>query len=140
MNERTAALPEPSPQIDALAKAVIGAAIEVHRLLGPGFIEPVYYDAMVVELALRGIRFDREFPVAVIYKGHRVGQGFVDLFVRDELVVELKAVESLAPIHTAQTISYLKATGKPLGLLINFNVPLLKDGVKRLVLSPRQST
>ncbi|HEX9899530.1 MAG TPA: GxxExxY protein [Candidatus Methylomirabilis sp.] len=126
---------EPNKEVDRLARAVIGAAIEVHRHLGPGFLEGVYEEALVVELALRDIPFERQKPVPVSYKGHSVGEGRIDLLVATELLVELKAVEVLAPIHKAQVISYLKATGLHLGPLINFNVPILRAGVQRVVLS-----
>ncbi len=126
---------EPDRELDRLAHAVIGAAIEVHRLLGPGFLESVYEEAMCIELQLRGISFTRQPVVAVDYKGHPVGEGRLDLLVGGKLVVELKAVDALASIHTAQMVSYLKVTGHQLGLLINFNVPLLKDGIKRVILS-----
>jgi GxxExxY protein len=88
-----------------------------------------------VELNLRGIPFERQKSMGVDYKGHPVGEGRLDLLVDGCLIVELKAVEALAPIHTAQVLSYLKATRLPLGLLINFNVPVLKSGIKRIVLS-----
>ena len=126
---------EPGVKIDSLANAVIGAAIEVHRILGPGFLESVYQAALAVGLSLRGIQFEREKHIAAEYKGHSVGDGRLDLFVDSCLVVELKTVESLAPIHTAQVLSYLKTLHLPLGLLINFNASLLKNGVKRVVLS-----
>jgi GxxExxY protein len=119
--------------MNRLTQAVIGAAIEVHRELGPGFLEVVYEDALCIELESRGIGFVRQAAVEVLYKGRIVGQGFIDLFVEESLIVELKAVEQLLQIHTAQVISYLKATGLPLGLLINFNVPKLVQGVKRIV-------
>jgi len=126
---------EPSQDTDTIAHYVIGAAIEVHRALGPGYLECVYEDALCVELELNGIPFKRQVALAVKYKGKCVGEGRLDLLVADQLVVELKAVEDLLSIHRAQVISYLKATGRELGLLINFNVPILKDGVKRVVLS-----
>jgi GxxExxY protein len=126
---------EPDAEIDRLAHAVIGAAIEVHRVLGPGFLESVYEQAVGVELGLRGISFQRQALAAVNYKGHSIGESRLDLFVDGKLVVELKAVDQLAPVHTAQVMSYLKATGYRLGLLINFNVVQLKDGIKRIVLS-----
>jgi GxxExxY protein len=126
---------EPGERLDSLAKAVIGAAIEVHRVLGPGFLENVYDEALAVELKSSGIPFERQKSMSVDYKGHAVGEGRMDLLVDGCLVVELKAVDSLAPIHTAQVISYLKATRLSLGLLINFNVPLLKDGIKRIIVS-----
>lgn len=126
---------EPSEELDRLARDVIGAAIEVHRALGPGFLESVYEEALCLELQLRGIPFARQITVGVNYKGRRVGEGKLDLLVGDILVVELKAIEDIAPIHIAQVLSYLKMTGHKLGLLINFNVPVLKQGIKRVVLS-----
>lgn len=120
---------------DPLSAAAIGAAIEVHKLLGPGLLEVLYHRALRHELALRGIPFRSEQPVPVSYKGHELGDDLrLDLVVADELIVELKAVESLHPIHEAQLITYLKLTGLRKGLLINFNVRLLRDGLKRIVL------
>ena len=124
---------EPSTELDELAYAVIGAAIEVHRLLGPGFLESVYEEALCVELTLRGIRFARQLPIGVQYKGQKVGEARLDLVVDDSLVVELKAVEGIAPIHVAQILSYLKATRLRLGLLISFNVTTLRRGIKRVI-------
>ncbi|MBN1963713.1 MAG: GxxExxY protein [Anaerolineae bacterium] len=124
---------EPDPRVDALAKAVIGAALEVHKTLGPGFLESVYEAALCVELTLRGIPHKQQAVVSVNYKGHPVGEDRLDVLVDDALVVELKAVDQLADIHTAQMLSYLKTTGYQLGLLINFNVPLLKQGIRRIL-------
>lgn len=126
---------EPDVGLDRLARGVIGAAIEVHRLLGPGFLESVYEEALCVELVLRGVPFVRQCPISVEYKGHAVGEARMDLVVGGVLVVELKADDGLCGIHTAQVLSYLKASGMRLGLLINFNVGLLKDGLKRVVLT-----
>jgi len=126
---------EPPRKLDDVAKAVIGAAIEVHRHLGPGFLEGVYEEALGVEFRLRGIRFERQKALSVRYKGCPVADSRVDLWVEDGLIVELKAVEKILPIHHAQLISYLKAGALPLGLIINFNERLLKDGVRRIVLS-----
>jgi GxxExxY protein len=126
---------EPDKETDELAAAVIGAAIEVHRVWGPGYLESVYEEALAVELGLQRIPFERQKPSAVEYKGRPVGEGRVDLLVGGRLIVELKAVDALAPIHTAQVISYLKTLNLPLGLPINFNVPLLKQGIKRIILS-----
>ncbi len=126
---------EPDADVDELVRRVIGAAIEVHRHLGPGFLESVYEEALCVELELRQIPFDRQRPIGVDYKGHSVGQGRLDLLVGDKLLVELEAVDRLAPIHNAQVISYFKATHLHLGLLINLNVPLLKDGIRRIIWS-----
>jgi GxxExxY protein len=127
---------EPSARLDGLAHAVIGAAIEVHRLLGPGFSETVYEEALAWELESRDIPFARQVQFVVDYKGRRVGRGRIDLLVDKELVVELKSVEQIALVHQSQVVSYLKATGKHLGLLINFNVALLKRGIHRIVASP----
>ena len=124
-----------SDEVERLAYAVIGAAIEVHRVLGPGFLESVYHQALKLEFQMRGIPHKSKHPVAINYKGHQVGEGELDFIVGDILVVELKAVEKLSPINEAQVISYLKTTKHPLGLLINFNVPVLKEGIKRIILS-----
>ena len=124
---------EPPDQLDAQAHTTIGAASEVHRILGPGFLEQHYEEALCAELKLRGMCFERQKPIGVNYKGQTIGESRLDLLVAGELIVELKTVDVLAPIHTAQLISYLKMTGKQLGLLINFNVPVLKDGIKRIV-------
>lgn len=121
-------------KVEELANRVIGAAIEVHRNLGPGFLEIVYEEATAVELTLRQIPFTRQTVFSVDYKGHAVGSSRLDLLVGECLPVELKAVEALAPIHTAQALSYLKATKHRLALLINFNVSVLKDGIKRVAL------
>ena len=135
MNRQERQVSEPDAETDRLAQEVIGAAIEVHRALGPGFLGSIYEQAMSVELGLRGRRCQRQVPVAVNYKGHSIGESRLDLLVEDRLIVELKAVDQLAPIHTAQVMSYLKTTGNLLGIIINFNVVRLKDGVKRVVLS-----
>jgi GxxExxY protein len=127
---------EPSAHLDSLAYRVIGAAIEVHGLLGPGFLESVYEEVVCIELTLRGIRFRRQVPIGVRYKGHRVGESRMDLLVGEKLVVELKAVDGLAPIHIAQLLSYLKATRLHLGLLISFNVTRLRHGIRRVVYTP----
>jgi GxxExxY protein len=126
---------EPSSELDQLAHRVIGAAIEVHRLLGPGFLESVYQSALEVELRLRAVEFQAQCPIGVRYKGHNVGEARIDLLVAGRLIVELKAVDKLLAIHEAQTISYLKATGYQLALLINFNEDVLRQGLKRIVFS-----
>ena len=128
-------LREPDAELDALARAVIGAGIEVHRELGPGFLENVYEEALAVELGLRAIPFVRQSQVEVRYKGVRVGEGRLDLLVGQRLVVEVKAVDSLHAIHRAQVIAYLKVIGAPLGLLMNFKSAVLKDGIERIVRS-----
>jgi len=121
--------------LERLAYAVIGAAIEVHRVLGPGFLEEVYHKALKLEFLMRGIPHKSKHPVVVEYKGHPVGEGQLDFLVGDVVIVELKSVQNLAPIHEAQVISYLKMTKHPLALLINYNVPILKQGIKRIILS-----
>ncbi|RCJ20269.1 GxxExxY protein [Nostoc sp. ATCC 43529] len=122
-------------KMNQLTGKVIGAAIEVHQVLGPGFLEEVYKEALIIEFLRRGIRHEFEKSVTVNYKGHEVGKGRLDFLVANCLILELKAVQNLAPIHEAQVLSYLKMTNHPLALLINFNVPLLKDGIKRIILS-----
>ena len=124
---------ETPPEVNDAARRVVEAAVEVHRHLGPGYVESVYENALAVELGLRGIPFERQVAFRVAYKGHEVGEGRMDLLVECCLVVELKAVERITDVHVAQALSYLKATGQPLGLLINFNVPVLLRGVKRIV-------
>ncbi len=126
---------EVGSELDRLAHQVIGAAIEVHRVLGPGFLESIYEEALCVELRLRGSGVERQVPISMNYKGVEIGQARLDLLVEGMLIVEIKTVETLGAIHRAQAISYLKATGHELVLLINFNTPILKDGIKRIVLS-----
>jgi len=128
-------LKEPEEEVEQLAHRVIGAALEVHKALGPGFLETVYEEALCIELELQKIPFKRQYKVEATYKGRPVGGSRLDLVVGDKLIIELKAVDILVPIHSAQVISYLKTTGFSLGLIINFNVPVLKEGIKRIVLS-----
>ena len=118
-----------------LVTQFIDAAIEVHRELGPGYDEAVYENALVVEMDLRGIPYERQKIIEVVYKGVSVGEGRMDLFLGGEVVVELKAVEQLHPKHMAQVISYLKTVKKPLELLVNFHESLLKKGLKRILYS-----
>lgn len=124
---------EPAVELNQLTDKVIGAAIEIHRALGPGYQESIYEEALVFELGRFGIKFERQKAFSVRYKEHVVGEGRVDLLVEKKLVVELKAVEKVQPVHRAQVISYLKATSCELGLLINFNENLLRSGVHRVV-------
>ncbi|GMR18865.1 MAG: GxxExxY protein [Gammaproteobacteria bacterium] len=126
---------EPSRKLDVLAKSVIGAAIEVHKHLGPGYLESVYEEALSIELQSIGVQHQRQSEVFVKYKDCNVGKSRLDIMVENQLVVELKTVENLLPVHKAQVISYLKATGNTLGLLINFNVPVLKQGIQRVIYS-----
>lgn len=124
---------EPDAELDRLAHCVIGAALEVHRTLGPGFLEAIYEEALCVELSLRRIPFARQVPIGVDYKGNLVGQARMDLLVDGQLVVELKAIECIAPIHVAQVLTYLKAARLRLGLLITFKVAVLRTGIRRVV-------
>jgi len=117
-----------------LSGEVIGAAIEVHRLLGPGLLESAYELALERELSIRGLCVERQKPVPLEYKGATLGDGFrIDMLINDRLIVEVKAVDCIQPIHEAQLLTYLRLTGKQLGLLINFNERILKSGLKRVV-------
>lgn len=119
---------------DAYSRQIIGAAIEVHRRLGPGLLESAYETCLAHEFSLRGIPFERQKVLPVHYKGEQLDCGYrLDLIVGGLVVVEIKAVEELAPIHVAQVITYLKLTGCRLGLLMNFNQVLMRDGIQRVV-------
>ena len=126
-----------SPIINELSGKVIGTAIEVHKILGPGLLEAVYEHAMAHEMTLRGIQFERQKPLNVFYKGKSLDVGYrLDFLVEDLIIVELKAVERFHDIHKAQLLNYLKLADKKLGLLLNFNVVLMKHGgIKRLALN-----
>jgi GxxExxY protein len=125
---------DPIPEEDEqLAHAIIGAAIEVHRLLGPGFLESICERALCHELALRGVAYDRQKELIVPYKDLDIPGQRLDLLVAGRVITDLKTVDTLAPIHDAKMLSYLKTTGLRLGLLINFKVLVLKDGIKRIV-------
>jgi GxxExxY protein len=120
---------------DPLAEEVIGAAIEVHRVMGPGLLESVYETCLCYELGLRGVEHRRQVELPVVYKGARLDCHFcMDVVVPGKLVIELKAVEKLLDIHQAQLLTYMKLSRIHLGLLLNFNVPVLKAGIKRLIL------
>jgi GxxExxY protein len=121
-------------ELNELTEKIIGAAIEVHRTLGPGLMESAYAECLCRELALQEIPFERERALPVEYKGVKLDCGYkLDLLVAGSVVVELKAVEGLLPIHEAQLLTYLRLGGWKVGLLINFNVPVLTKGVKRMV-------
>jgi GxxExxY protein len=118
--------------VDALAREAVDAAYHVHRELGPGLLETAYRQCLAYELTSRGIPLEQEKLVPVVYRGLRIDAGFrSDLVLADSLLIELKAVEALLPVHEAQIITYLKILNLPLGLLINFNVPLIKLGIHR---------
>ncbi len=119
----------------ALSHSIIGAAIEVHRELGPGLLESAYEECLCHELGLRSLPFRRQVPLPLTYKGVRLDCGYrIDLIVADTILLELKAVEQTLPIHEAQLLTYLRLSGIKIGLIINFNVPVLKDGITRRVL------
>lgn len=114
---------------------IIASAIEVHKHLGPGLLESAYEECLAYELEQRGLTIKRQEPIPVTYKAVQLECGYrIDLLVQDEIILELKAVDALLPVHTAQILTYMKFSKKKLGLLINFNVPLLKRGIKRYVL------
>jgi GxxExxY protein len=123
-------------RVNELTGAIIGAAIEVHRVLGPGLLESAYQECLCRELDLRRIRFKRQHPVPVEYKGLRLDKGYqLDLLVESFCVVEIKSVDALHPIHEAQTLTYMRLGNWKVGLILNFNVEVLKDGIRRLVLN-----
>lgn len=121
------------PELEELITQVIGCLIEVHRHLGPGYLESIYKRAACIELQLRGIPFEVEHPISVIYKGEPIVGHRLDLLVDRRLIVELKAVSHLEPVHASQLVSYLTACNLRSGLLVNFNVGILKNGLKRIV-------
>ena len=122
-------------KVNEITQTVIGAAIEVHRVLGPGLLESTYEECLCRELHLRNVPYERQRRLPVDYKGTQLDCGYrLDLLVCEQVVVEIKAVESLLPIHQAQLLTYLKLGGWKVGLLMNFNVPVLKQGIKRVVL------
>ena len=121
-------------RLDQISRRIIGAGIEVHRHLGPGLLESAYQICLAFELNQRGLRFEQQKPLPVQYKEVKLDCGYrMDFVVEDEIVVEIKAVETLLPIHEAQLLSYLRLAHKKVGLLINFHVPVLKSGLKRMV-------
>ena len=125
--------------VNEITREVIGSAIEVHRCLGPGLLESAYRKCLARELVLRGIPFRKEWPLPLEYKGIHLECGYkVDLLVANAVVIEVKSVEALAPIHVAQLLTYLRLGEWTVGLLINFNVAVLKDGIRRRVLNLRE--
>ena len=123
-------------QVNETTEIIIGAAIEVHRTLGPGLLESAYIQCLSYELSQRNMSFRLEVPLPVQYKGLKLDCGYrIDMLVSDTVVVEVKSVERLAPVHEAQLLTYLRLSGWQVGLLINFNVPVLRDGIVRRVLN-----
>lgn len=131
----------PALKINEVTEAIIGAAIEVHRTLGPGLLESAYQECLARELTLRQIAFEREKPLPLEYKGAKLDCGYrLDFLIAEMVVVEVKAADSLPPISQAQLLTYLKLGGWKVGLIINFHAPLLKEGIKRLVLGLEEGT
>lgn len=121
-------------RMNDITEKVIGVCIEIHRALGPGLLESAYEECLCHELSLTGLRFDRQRSLPVVYKNVKLDCGYrLDIVVENEIILELKTVESLLPVHEAQLLTYLKLTGLTLGLLINFNVPVLTQGLRRIV-------
>jgi GxxExxY protein len=121
--------------LDGIASQVVDSVFKIHRAFGPGLLESAYEVCLIHELKKRGLKVESQVVVPLVYDGVKIDTGFrMDLLVSDRLIVELKAVETILPVHEAQILTYLKVTGCRLGLLINFNVPLIKDGIKRVAL------
>jgi GxxExxY protein len=120
--------------LNGITEKIIGAAMDVHRVLGPGLLESAYEACLAFELTKRGLRFEQQKPIPLVYEQVKLECGYrIDFFVEGSVVVEVKSVECLAPIHQAQVLSYLKLSGSRVALLINFNVTVLKDGIRRYV-------
>ncbi len=120
---------------NSLTSSIIGAAIEVHRTLGPGLLESTYEACLARELTLRRLRFEQQKPLPVVYKEQKLECGYrIDLLVEEQIVVELKAIEAIAPVHEAVILTYLRLSGCRLGLLINFHSAILKDGIRRFII------
>lgn len=123
------------PHVNYLTGQIIASAIEVHRALGPGLLESAYRESLARELSLRRFSIKQKWPVPLEYKGMRINKAYeADIIVEDTVVIETKAVDALHPVHEAQLLTYLRLGGWKVGLLINFNVPVLKDGIRRRVL------
>jgi GxxExxY protein len=121
-------------RINKVSNIIIGAAIDVHKELGPGLLESVYEECLKIELESKGIKVETQKELPLIYKGQQTGKTYrIDMLVDDRVVVELKSVEALKPVNEIQTVTYLRLSNLRVGLLINFNVPVLKDGIKRKV-------
>jgi GxxExxY protein len=121
-------------EYNVLSGEILDASIEVHKTMGPGLLESVYEYCLWKELGLRGIKAERRIAVPLFYKGEEIGKDYrIDILVENHIIIEIKAVDYILPVHIAQIISYLKLADKRLGFLINFNMPLLKDGFKRFV-------
>jgi len=127
-------------QHDPLTHEIIGAALEVHQLLGPGLLESAYEECLAHELSIRKLEFRRQVPVPVVYKGVKLECGYrIDILVAGSVVLELKSIEAIAPVHEATLLTYLRLSGNTLGLIINFKVPILKEGIRRFVLKHNET-
>lgn len=128
-----------SYQHQELTRQIIGAAIEVHKTLGPGLLESTYRLCLALELEHRGLRYNQELLIPILYKHKKIECGFrLDFLVENTVILELKSVETMLPVHKAQLLTYLRLTGKEVGLLINFNVAVLKDGIHRSILNAQE--
>jgi GxxExxY protein len=126
---------EVSASVDDVARTIVDAGLQVHKALGPGLLESAYEHCLAHELFTRGVAFERQVPLPIAYKGTRLDAGYrIDLLVEGVVVVEIKAVEALSRLHEAQVLTYLRLSGRRIGLLMNFNVAILKHGLRRLVL------
>ncbi len=125
---------EVNEALNKITEKVFGCAIEVQKQLGPGLLESIYEEALCCELRDSGVNYEKQVMVPIIYKGYEIGKYRLDLLVEGEIIVELKSVERIEPLFEAQLLTYLKITGKRLGLLINFNSTVLKNGLKRVIL------
>jgi GxxExxY protein len=122
-------------EFDLLSKEIIGSAIEVHKLLGPGLLESTYEECLMYELLKKGMKVERQKPLPIIYKEIKLDYGYrLDLVVENKVIIELKSIDGFAPIHEAQILTYMKLSKIKVGLLINFNVTVLKNGLKRYIL------
>jgi GxxExxY protein len=120
--------------INQLSSKIIGAAIEVHKIVGPGLLESTYEVCLCYELDRRGLFFERQKPLPSVYKGKKLDCGYrLDVVVENSIILELKSCEQIEPIHKAQLLTYLKLSGLKLGLLLNFNIPIMRDGIVRIV-------
>ncbi len=121
-------------ELNKITEKIIGCAIEVHKILGPGLLESLYEKALYCEFKLEHLSYKNQLIIPIMYKGIKLGEHRIDTLVENEIIIELKAVSKIEPVFEAQLLSYLRLTGKKLGLLINFNVPILRDGIKRIIL------
>ncbi len=127
--------PDPADGQDPLTREIIGAAIEVHKTLGPGLLEPVYEECLALELVDRGLTTQRQVKVPVVFKGRTLDMDYrLDMLVNDAVILELKAVEKVLPVHEAQLLTYMKLSKQRVGLLLNFHTPYLRDSIKRFIL------